>query len=45
MNAPKFDETSSGQIEAQRRLRADQIFEVVRRDGEAELNRPVVSLA
>lgn len=45
MNAPKFDETSSGQIEAQRRLRADQIFEVVRRDGEAELNRPIVSLA
>jgi len=45
MNGPKFDETSSGQIEAQRRLRADQIFEVVRRDGEAELNRPIVSLA
>ena len=45
MSAPHFDKAENAEIEEQRRLRADQVFEVVRRDGEEELARPGISLA
>jgi formate/nitrite transporter FocA (FNT family) len=45
MAAPHFDKSENADIEEQRRLRADQVFEVVRRDGEEELARPSSSLA
>lgn len=45
MSAPHFDKVENAEIEDQRRLRADQVFEVVRRDGEEELSRPGSSLA
>ncbi len=45
MSEPKFSRSEARKIEEQQRLRSDQMFEVVRRQGLEELNRPATSLA
>ncbi|MEO1329059.1 MAG: formate/nitrite transporter family protein [Pseudomonadota bacterium] len=45
MNAPSFGQADEKRIADQQALRSDQIFEIVRRDGVEELERPATSLA
>ncbi len=45
MNAPTFRNSDEKRIEERLPLRSSQIFEIVRRDGREELERPATSLA
>ncbi|MBY8974381.1 formate/nitrite transporter family protein [Rhodobacteraceae bacterium NNCM2] len=45
MTDPKFDQKEEAEISNRQKLRADQVFEVVRREGDEELQRPAQSLA
>lgn len=45
MSEPNFNRAAEERIEASRPLSADQAFEVLRREGEGELRRPLASLA
>lgn len=45
MSQPSFEPDDEKEIDERQSLRADQVFEVVRRDGEEELQRPASSLA
>ncbi|MEO0361377.1 MAG: formate/nitrite transporter family protein, partial [Pseudomonadota bacterium] len=44
MSAPSFDRDDDERIAAEASLRPDLVFEVIRREGEEELRRPLRSL-
>ncbi|MEM7508439.1 MAG: formate/nitrite transporter family protein [Pseudomonadota bacterium] len=45
MTRPQFDTNEDAKIADQAKLRADHVYEVLRREGEEELSRPIGSLA